>query len=429
MSHGNKSFETEEYESPFVSKAYYDRENTSELSAHVAVPRDNGTFQQPLASGSNYMVEPEFEELEESSSLPADDSRDLSGSRNHNPVAETAFFDNSEDQERELADGKVKWLDESMIEELESDPAAWLGPPSGDYETSAATQWPALATEVGENLIRDEMEAGLFTSELFEAVPEDLERVAPREHVLVADGKNAIKIQEDLVNHFARFEKFPQDSKRKLKALFSKYRCVGTSLFHLSRVCRSLNVTTDLVSIGKGANLVRHRIPRILRKRRDGAQLPFSWKIFLRIWYSSMKSRVWKKLDPRCRGGGAAGALLYAGLAENDTCITSNKDERCWPGGLRPGAFLQLWLNEETYKAVKNGDRDTVNQQMQNKGLRFCGHSCILRNYYDNSRTRLVVADQMGLRNDSDFLLGWGRCFEFLIGANLKRVKIVSRID
>lgn len=193
-------------------------------------------------------------------------------------------------------------------------------------------------------------------------------------------------------------------------------KCIERSLGLFALACNQLDVPIEFVKLGKGAEQRVYPVPRIAH---PGGR-PLNAYRFLYLWFSSVTHPKWKTeavFPQRFRGGGAAGALRYAGLAGTE--VRSTRDDLAagrWPEGLRAGALLQIWRDEQTYEAVRDG----------REGF---GHSCIFRAYGRTSeggvdRTVIYVADQGGFRHRIVYD-GPKWHVRYLIGANPGRVNVV----
>ena len=107
------------------------------------------------------------------------------------------------------------------------------------------------------------------------------------------------------------------------------------------------------------------------------------------IILQSMESRM-ADIDKEYRGTGAAGALVYAGLATfvNETAI--------WTGGLRPGAAMQVWGNRNAYHLMQAGViKDAQTGKLRKIGpddANFYGTSFVFVRYDDPAKpTRMLV--------------------------------------
>lgn len=127
------------------------------------------------------------------------------------------------------------------------------------------------------------------------------------------------------------------------------------------------------------------------------------------IWFSNANDAVWPRIPDWCRGAGAPGALLYAGLVENNTLLSSGTR---WPQGMRPGAYLQLWSSETEY------------QDLRDKGaIPSLGHSCVFHSYVQGNPARIVASDQLGLAREITYP-AFG--LKYVIAANLSKARLMK---
>lgn len=108
-----------------------------------------------------------------------------------------------------------------------------------------------------------------------------------------------------------------------------------------------------------------------------------------KIILQSIESRM-ADIDKEYRGTGAAGALVYAGLATfvNETDI--------WAGGLRPGAAMQVWGHRNAYVLLQAGvikDAKTGKlRRISPDDANFYGTSFVFVRYDDPAKpTRMLV--------------------------------------
>ncbi len=194
------------------------------------------------------------------------------------------------------------------------------------------------------------------------------------------------------------------DFKKKNKMSIPQKNCVNTSFFHFTEALKQFDIKLNKYG--------RYEFPVLFRQNLTKVY-PLH---FLLIWFSNNGHKSWGNIPPRYRGAGAPGALLYAGLAENNKLIPCTQEG--WPKGLKPGAFLQLWKDEQTYKTV----RDRQNTKL-------LGHSCIFRRYTKNANT-IIVSDQSSIEkhriNHIERELTWGGKgwvpLNYLIAANPGKV-------
>jgi len=153
---------------------------------------------------------------------------------------------------------------------------------------------------------------------------------------------------------------------------------------------------------------------------------PIAPKAFWALWTSAFgrtedgsidpdAENYWKTLPARYRGAGAAGALLYASLA--DGALLSS--DTGWPDGLQPGAVLQMWKTQSYYDQLRTDDTPAAQ----------LGHSCIFLGY--ESPNQIVVADQYGLPSDQNGLhhipYGWLN-LRFIVAANPGRANVIGTV-
>lgn len=259
--------------------------------------------------------------------------------------------------------------------------------------------------------------------------PGTLEELIQRVRYLAAGEEILLQNRvESYLTNVLEKQYYMKEGKSAYHALFAPLRCVGTSLYIFSKVCTRIlgasALTTNLM-LGKEKKSIRYEIPRMAWEGSDGHYVVVHRWPFIHFWVSRYNSPSWKGykniLGGVCRGAGAAGALRYARLVHEDEFIISQEDEQAWPAGLKAGAFLQLWVDKRAYKVVRDGDT-------KEKLPPVTGHSCIFREYKKEAgREVIVVADQMSPRHE----IPWGKFYnmKYLIGANLKNVKLISRVD
>lgn len=172
--------------------------------------------------------------------------------------------------------------------------------------------------------------------------------------------------------------------------------CVEVSLTNFVNACKAVGVGTTTLF---GAI----EVPLIAGV--TGATIPLS--SFFYLWYSRADVPYWLQLPTSCRGGGAPGALLFADLIE-DRALKFSSDS--WPEGLKPGAFVQLWNDEETYHQVRDVG-----------GTKESGHSLIFHGY-GATPGKIVVSDQMGLNREANYPI---LEMNYVIGGNLKKAELV----
>jgi len=256
--------------------------------------------------------------------------------------------------------------------------------------------------------------------------PGTLEELVQRVRYLVAgEGKFLQSGIESYLTNVLEKQYNMKEGKSVYQAMFRPLRCVGTSLNIFSRVStRILGASTISMNLtyAKAEKPVRFEIPRMAWKGIDGRYIAVDGLPFIRFWNSIYNAPAWKEYKNIrggiCRGAGAAGALHYAGLVHDDKYIMSQEGDNSWPAGLKSGAFLQLWVDSKVYQAVRDGDTKA-------KLPGVTGHSCIFRDYKEGKGQEvIVVADQISPRHE----IQWGNFYgmKFLIGANLKNVKLVS---
>lgn len=103
----------------------------------------------------------------------------------------------------------------------------------------------------------------------------------------------------------------------------------------------------------------------------------------------SMESRM-ADIDQEYRGAGAAGALVYAGLA------TFVNEADIWAGDLRPGAAMQVWGHRNAYDLLQAGEikdaRTGKSRRITRKDANFYGTSFVFVRYDDPAKpTRMLV--------------------------------------
>jgi hypothetical protein len=91
-------------------------------------------------------------------------------------------------------------------------------------------------------------------------------------------------------------------------------------------------------------------------------------------------------IDEVYRGAGAAGAMVYAGLA------TYVPEADIWTGGLRPGAPMQVWGDRDAYNLLRKGAVEykvkgvTKTRPIKPNDANFYGTSFVFVRY-DNPKT------------------------------------------
>ncbi|MCH7729180.1 MAG: hypothetical protein IH991_22265, partial [Planctomycetes bacterium] len=110
----------------------------------------------------------------------------------------------------------------------------------------------------------------------------------------------------------------------------------------------------------------------------------------------------WFKIDQRYRGNGAAGALVFHGIARMVDA------HAIWEGKLKPGAVLQTWKTKSDFLRVRNGEKP-----------HSIGHSFVFLGYVKDAAGKISgmnIADQgtiwakKGLPRET---------FEYWVGANM----------
>jgi hypothetical protein len=144
---------------------------------------------------------------------------------------------------------------------------------------------------------------------------------------------------------------------------------------------------------GSCFGVVHRRVQAAARAHCENRSLP-SLKLFQqfdRLWGSKLDpKKSWLKYPPELRARGPAGALTMLGWG------TLVEQAEIWrpgpePGGLLPGAVIQVWRTEEEFARVRDG-----------LGSGF-GHAFIFRRYVNLQAAPqgMLVADQGFLTRDN----------------------------
>lgn len=135
-----------------------------------------------------------------------------------------------------------------------------------------------------------------------------------------------------------------------------------------------------------------------------------SEKIF-NVILQSIEGRM-ADVDKQYRGAGAAGAMVYAGLA------TFVNEADIWTGGLRPGAPMQVWGHRDAYDLMQAGtikDAKTGKQRrITPDDANFFGTSFVFVRYDDPAKPTKMLVRHFGgeeWKKRSDFKV-W-------VGANI----------
>jgi hypothetical protein len=172
--------------------------------------------------------------------------------------------------------------------------------------------------------------------------------------------------------------------------------CVAVSLSNFVNACKSA---------GAGSKIILGSIEVPLIAGASGGLIPLA--SFFYLWFSRADVGHWLQFPKKCRGAGAPGALLFADLVEGREYKVSKTG---WPSGLKPGALMQLWDDEETYHRVRDVG-----------GTSEFGHSLVFRGY-GSTGNKIIVSDQMGLEREASYpILG----MQYVIGANLKKAELI----
>ncbi|MFF0110711.1 hypothetical protein [Streptomyces hirsutus] len=127
---------------------------------------------------------------------------------------------------------------------------------------------------------------------------------------------------------------------------------------------------------------------------------------FYALWGSLLTWSRWTTLPVNLRGLGAPGALIHAGLADENDLVESDSG---WPSGLVPGALLQLWADRDSYIGVRDHRRTPP-----------VGHSCVFLGYGDGNN-QIRIADQSDTHRTVTYPL---YSCEFVIGVNPGRAVV-----
>lgn len=93
------------------------------------------------------------------------------------------------------------------------------------------------------------------------------------------------------------------------------------------------------------------------------------------------------KIDLEYRGTGAAGAMVYAGLA------TFVPEADIWTGNLRPGALIQVWGNSSDYELLRQAEIELDNgkkRPINDSDASFYGTSMVFVRYGANNEELIV---------------------------------------
>ncbi len=138
--------------------------------------------------------------------------------------------------------------------------------------------------------------------------------------------------------------------------------------------------------------------------------------LYEKIW-ASIPAAMFAEIPAEYRGKGGAGAVVYAGIADEVT------EADIWTGDLEPGAVLQTWRQRSDYDLLARGYKEvtkkgkTVRVALKSEDLESIGHSFIFVSY---------VRDELGTITGMNILDQFGRHtvtparYDVWLAANLK---------